>query len=379
MRKLNLLAWVVLAAGLMPVQSLRAADAAPALEFTAVPVWGEDTNLAGKATGVKPDECYVAVYIKVGDHWWTKPNFEFARVRIEDDGAWTTDVTTGGDDIFATDIAAFVLPNDLKPPPADYAAELPPELAKRALASKVVQREKKPGAVLETKGPARTLKFANRNWVVKEFDRPIGPGPNRFSGRPEDVWSDEAGLHLTVRRREKNWYCTEVALDESLGYGTYAFYTKSRVDVFDPFIVTGLFTWDTEAPPPHREIDIEFARWGHDTDYTNAQFVVQPFLKPGNLVRYRMVLADEAPELTSIMVWSPGQVKYMTAQGFHAPDAVPADKVIFAWTYQGAAVPEPGRENVRINLWLSDGHPPRTSEPTELLVTDFKFIPPKAN
>lgn len=47
----------------------------------------------------------------------------------------------------------------------------------------------------------------------------------------------------------------------------------------DPNVVFGLFTWDDNPIQAHREIDVEFARWGATPaqDGSNAQWVVQPY------------------------------------------------------------------------------------------------------
>lgn len=344
------------------------------LELTAQPAMGEETDLAGVVRGVEPSACHVAVYVEVGGRWWTKPSFEAPRVPVAADGTFTADVTTGGDDAFARQIAVFVLPTGFEPPIANNATELPASLEQKALAKTVIRRE---GRRPRGAASSRTLQFAGRSWKVKAFDFPVGPGPNRFSGREEDVYADERGLHLTIRQRDSQWYCTEVVLDESLGYGTYAFYTGSRVDKLDPRVVAGLFTWETEAPPPHRELDFEYSRWSKPEDPTNAQFVVQPFERPGNLVRYRVDLTDEAPQLTHVLVWSKGRADFLTARGVHAPDAVPHEAVIAAWTITGEVIPEPGHENVRINLWLDHGLPPMNGQLAELLVTDFRYLPPQ--
>jgi hypothetical protein len=47
----------------------------------------------------------------------------------------------------------------------------------------------------------------------------------------------------------------------------------------DPNVVLGLFTYDDSPDQTHREIDVEFARWGATPaqDGSNAQWVVQPY------------------------------------------------------------------------------------------------------
>ena len=44
--------------------------------------------------------------------------------------------------------------------------------------------------------------------------------------------------------------------------------------------------------------------------------------------------------------------------------------------YAGDGAPEPGNENIRINLWLDDGKPPASDKPIDLVVTKFLYLPP---
>ena len=131
---------------------------------------------------------------------------------------------------------------------------------------------------------ADELQFSNRTWRIKQSDQRVGPGHNLFNGSPDHVWVDEQGLHLTIKQSGDLWYCTEVVLKESLGYGTYVVQTNSRQDVLDANAVFGAFTWDDEPAEMrfpinfrHREIDIEDSRWGGADEPTASQFVLQPW------------------------------------------------------------------------------------------------------
>ena len=223
--------------------------------------------------------------------------------------------------------------------------------------------------------PGPGLLFAGYRWVVKQPDTPVGPGPNRFSDRPGDVWVDKDGLHLSISFHDGSWWSTEVILDENLGYGTYVFHTESRIDVLDANIVLGMFTWDDAAPPNYREIDFEYARWGNPSEPTNAQYVVQPYGTAGNLERFRVDLTPGDQKLTHVLVWSAGQVEMATYRGHHLADALPAFERIHAWINDGPDVPVPGAENVRMNLWLNFGSPPLDGLPEEVVVTNFLFTP----
>ncbi|MCP4245788.1 MAG: hypothetical protein GY778_01950 [bacterium] len=345
---------------------------APKIELTQVPPTGSDEDLRGRVANVDSAAHRVAICIFV-DAWWTKPTFEAPTVPIQADGSWQADITTGESDAMASKIAAFVIPVGAAPPRVAGEAELPTALVQLALASVVVERK----PLREQSTYRRFVQFSGYRWSVKSRDFPVGPGPNRFSDRKEDVWVDDRGLHLTIRKRNEHWYCTEVILQESFGYGTYVFYTMGSPDSLDLNVVAGMFTWETEAPAPHIELDFEYARWGDSEDPTNAQFVVQPFQTPGNLVRYRVEPERVDRGLTHVLVWSKDKAEFTTARGHHRPDRIPASAIISALIYTGPGVPEPGNENVRVNLWLDRGAPPRDGRPAEFLVTRFAYVRPQ--
>ena len=227
----------------------------------------------------------------------------------------------------------------------------------------------------DTKAYRRFVDFSGYRWSVKVQDKPAGPGPNFFSDRVEDIWVDDEGLHLTVSERGGKWYCTEAILQESFGYGTYIFQTKTEPEYIDANVVAGMFTWESGLPWPNRELDFEFARWSNPKDSTNAQFVVQPFTKSGNLVRYRIEPDPKEPYLTQVMTWEKDKVHFKTARGRFVSDRIPNEAVIINWTYVGSGVPKPGKENVRINLWLDEGKPPASDNSIDLVVTKFLYLP----
>jgi hypothetical protein len=228
----------------------------------------------------------------------------------------------------------------------------------------------------DTKSYRRFLDFSGYTWSVKVQDALAGPGPNRFSDRKEDVWVDDDGLHLTISKREGHWYCTEVILQESFGYGTYIFQTRTEPEYMDPNVIAGMFTWEAGLPWPNRELDFEFARWSDPEDPTNAQFCIQPFTKPGNLLRYRVEPDEDEPFLTQVMTWSKGRVDFKIARGRFDSPQIPEEALICAWTHTGDGVPEPRKENIRINLWLDDGNPPAKDKPIDLVVSKFLYLPP---
>ncbi len=99
----------------------------PGIFFDYVPPLGSYENLRGHVACANPVEYEVAVYINTSG-WWTKPYFASPLTSIQDDGAWVADITTGGSDEQATDIAAFLVPLGYTPPQMSGGAVLPDEL-----------------------------------------------------------------------------------------------------------------------------------------------------------------------------------------------------------------------------------------------------------
>jgi len=135
------------------------------------------------------------------------------------------------------------------------------------------------------------------------------------------------------------------------------------VDNLDRNVVLGLFTWSDDPAFAHRELDVEFSRWG-DPGNQNAQYVVQPFTSPGNIFRF-----DEPTGLatsTHLFSWSAGSVTF-ESEGTQGP---------FAEHVFTAGVPQPGGEVVHVNLWLNRRRGPTDGQPVEVVLRQFEFTPP---
>ncbi len=331
----------------------------PSIVFTFVPPYGSFQNLQGRVTCVTPDDYKVAVYIFVSG-WWTKPTFASPLTYVQSDGSWICDITTGGTDQNATQIVAFLVPNGYDPPPLSGSQTLPPELFTHAVAQ--VHADRPP--------IYRTLEFSGYTWKVKASETPAGPGPNYFSDSLSDVWVDAGGrLHLRIVYRNNRWYCTEVFSAVPMGYGIYTFTLGSRVDLLDMNVVLGLFTWDDTSPDySHREIDIEFSRWGEVTG-DNAQYVVQPWTTAGNRHRFNMTL--QTNRSLHSFDWNTARIQFSSFQG----DAPPPANLIESWQYTGADIPPEGAANAHLNLWLLNGSPPSDGQTVEVIVESFEFVP----
>lgn len=331
------------------------------LEFTSIPPLGSLDNLQGKVYCVQPAGYQVAVFIYTYG-WYTKPTWAQPLTTIQPDGTWTADITTGSGDEQAAQIAAFLIPNSYTPPLMKGDASLAAELFANSVAYQIYQR-----------GPApRQITFSGRSWSVRSSPVASEPGPNFFSDRAADVWVDGNGyLHLTLVYRDGHWWSTEVVSDEVLGYGVYTFVLDGAVDTLDPNAVLGLFTYDdTSALYSHREIDIEFSRWGNPAAQ-NVQYAIQPWGVTGN--RYRFFLSMSGPVSTHRFTWNASSVQFASYAG---EAAVPAPGDLYqTWSYSGASLPPAGQGLAHLNLWLLDGQPPANGQPLEVVIKAFTFTP----
>ena len=115
----------------------------PVIEFTCIPRLGSlFDELKGRVSHVKPGDCRVAVYTKVGGEWWTKPSFDNSRIIIWPDGNWSCMITPGKAGALATKIVAYLLPYNYYPPIMSGESDLPLELDENALAKVLITRPK---------------------------------------------------------------------------------------------------------------------------------------------------------------------------------------------------------------------------------------------
>lgn len=372
MRRICVITWSVLGiVGAIGAPRCWAQGGVPSIAITSLPPYGTSGNLTGTVSGVaNPGSYGVAIYIHIdGLGWWIKP-FASSLVSVSASGVFSAPVVSGGLDNLATIFSVTLLP------PGFPAGTLPTNSETLPTFASSLAR-----ATANRYGP--TLNFAGRTWAVKEAPLPVGPGNNRFSANPNDVWVDPQGrLHLTVHLVGGLWRSTEVILLESLGHGTYWFTTESQVGQLDANLVFGAYTWNSfgngPAPTTYSEIDFEDSRWGNPTDPTSSQVVVQPYSTPGNLLRYTTPVLLPSPTLTRFFEWTPGRVRFVAAQGLHSPCSVTPASMLHQSLYltnasPGHAVPTAGLEQFRFNLWSSSPSGPMNGQSAEVIISDFRF------
>lgn len=218
--------------------------------------------------------------------------------------------------------------------------------------------------------------FSGYTWEVKNSgSNKWGPGPNLWSNSNENVWVDRDGkLHLKITNKNGVWYSAEVVNTQTLGHGTYRFYVEGSPDQLDPNVVLGLFTYDGQshdAPAMHhREIDIEFIKWG-DPKATNLSYTVQPYSKKQNMAVKNARL--NGTYSTHSFNWTPRRVDFLSLHGHRE---TPSKRfIINEWSYQGNDIPDSKNEKVDINLWLYEGKPPVNKNEIEIVISKFEFVP----
>ncbi len=217
---------------------------------------------------------------------------------------------------------------------------------------------------------SREIDFCGFTWRVKSSIVPVAPGPNIYRGTEDAVFVSERGLHLTIGRDQDHWYATEIFTRKRVGYGTYTFTVETDALNYDPSVVAGFFTWDSEPVEFNREIDIEFASWGSH-DGIRFQYVVQPYSIPERITVFDPKLQGSVS--THRIIWLADSVEFLSYHGVVDPDDPEADTMLMnQWKFIGD-VPSEGRTRFRINLWLFQGKEP--AKQTEMILRSFKFDP----
>lgn len=212
-----------------------------------------------------------------------------------------------------------------------------------------------------------TIQFSGYSWQVKHGDE-LGPGPNHWDS--SNVWVDNAGsLHMRVTKHNGRWTCAEVRMTERLGYGTFQFHVKGRVDLFDRNIVLGLFNYTLPdvGPDGTNEIDIECSQFGEKGAYHGSWAVCASVEGHEPWTQKFPIKLEDTDETIHRFVWSETGVKFVALYGnseriIASADFRPAD---FQRRIPQKPLP------VHINLWLFRGRPPTDDESVEVVIKGF--------
>ncbi len=324
----------------------------PAIEFSIIPQaeeGGPDKRapIAGRVIGARAGQ-QIVLFAKAGN-WWVQPTTDEPFTVIQPDSRWSNSTHLG------TEYAALLVEPGYQPPPT---IEVLPSAGGAVVAVKSV-----PGEKWEQAGP-RKLQFSGYEWQVRNVGSNRGGRPNNYDSA--NAWTDANGfLHLRIARNAGQWTCAEVKLSRSLGYGSYLF-VVGDVSQLGPATVLSMFTWDdADAGQNHREMNIELAKWG-DPASKNAQYVVQPYYVPANVVRF-----DVPPgALTHSFRWEPGRVAFRTVRGSAAGGSSVVAEHVFT-----SGVPAPGDESIHLDLYIFGNAKDPLQNDVEVVIEKFEYLP----
>ena len=113
-------------------------------------------------------------------------------------------------------------------------------------------------------------------------------------------------------------------------------------------------------------MNIQISRWGQSAG-KNAQYVVQPYFVPANMVRF---LAP-AGTLTYSLSWAPGRASFRT---FRQSETGGVRQMIAAHTFT-SGVPVPETESVRLNFSVFYGQHNPMRRGAEVIIEQFEYLP----
>ena len=353
--------WIVLArlsalAGLVCLLACRSLQvpAPPAIEFTTLPAAAEGdgnvfVSIAGRVTGARPGQ-QIVVFARSGI-WWVQPLADKPFTRVQPDSSWKNTIHPG------SAYAALLVDPGYSPPSS---AHVLPQTGGAVRAVAVAEGPALP------RQPAKKLRFGGYEWEVRQT--PGSPAELRTVYDPANAWVDENGfLHLRIAGSPGGWTSADLSLARSLGYGSYHFVVRDVSDL-EPSAALSISIRDDSGP--YREMNIQISRWGQ-TGGKNAQYIVQPYFVPANMVRF---LAP-AGTLTWSLSWEPGRASFRMIRGtVQGNQADGKGETISAHTFT-SGVPAPETESVRLTFSVFYGQHNPMKHGAEVIFEKFEYLP----
>jgi hypothetical protein len=344
--RIGRLSLLVVACALLGGCRSSGAKVGPSIEFTRIPQAdeaGRDKHdiIEGGVTGARAGQ-QIVLYARSGT-WWVQPLVNQPFTKIQSNTKWTNATHLG------TEYAALLVEPNYHPPATTDTLPTP---GGAVAAVAIVKGKDSP--------PSKMVQFDGYEWRVRSAPSSRG-GQNLYD--PENAWADASGaLHLRINKVDDKWTCAEVSLNRSLGYGTYSF-TVRDTSQLDLSAVFAMFTFDyAGADQNYREVNIEISRWSDPASH-NAQYVVQPYYVPTNVVRFNA----PAGVLTHSFRWEPGRISFKTVRGAGARSV--AEHVFTS------GVPSPGIEAVRMALYIFSSSKLPLQKGAEVVIEKFEYLP----
>jgi hypothetical protein len=180
---------------------------------------------------------------------------------------------------------------------------------------------------------------------------------------PANVSSPDADGHVTLTFSNPTGSAAIGAefntTRHGFGYGTYSTTIEKDLTTLQKEVVWGcLFTYDPAMAPGYNEMDLcEASAWGGGAAYNQVWPVTQGHgfwidaTKPAGTGNSTAIFGvTNHPVLTHRMVWEPDKLTFETfaGQGYTGP-------LLKRTVMQGENVPEPARETIHFNLWVTGG------------------------
>ena len=182
--------------------------------------------IEGRSSNTGPGQ-QIVLYAHSGV-WWLQPFADHPFTKIQSDSTWKNATHLG------TEYAALLVNPGYHPPPK---LTVLPENDSGVVAVAIAQG--RPGKPIP---PPKIIHFSGYDWIARSASSDRGGVSNPYD--PANVWTDQTGyLHLRMDQRNGRWYCAEVNLTRSLGFGTYRFVVHDTAQI-GPSAVGSMFTYD---------------------------------------------------------------------------------------------------------------------------------------
>ena len=128
-----------------------------------------------------------------------------------------------------------------------------------------------------------------------------------------------------------------------------------------------MFTYDeVSVDDARRELDVELSRWGNPAA-KNAQFVVQPFYVPENVVRFDV----PSGPMTYTFRWQPESAAFKAVRGSAPGAGVPAiSQHVF-----NSGIPQATGQTVHLDVYNFHNSGSLLQQSVEVVIEKFEYLP----
>lgn len=326
----------------------------PTIELSKIPPAAQGgrervDTIAGSVHGTVPGQ-QIVVYARSGP-WWVQPWPDQPFIPIQSDSTWSATTHLG------YEYAVLLVDRDYHPPPTMDTA---PTQGGSVVLVNIVK-----GAGSLPALPTEPIHFSGYDWAVQTSDAVRGGVNNLYDA--DNVWTEPSGaLHLRISKKPKGWTCAHVILTRSLGYGTYRFVVRDTSHL-EPATVLSTHTFDQWGGEQHyREMDIEIGHWGDAASKNNAQYGLQPFYVPGNVVQFH----EPSGTLTHTLLWESGRASFKTVRS--SPHD--GETVVSEHTFT-SGVPSPGKEFLEFMFYMVPSETNPVQKGDEVVIEKFEYLP----